>query len=703
MPLFWVLLWLVLPPLTLLSHPDGCIIHDSDTSRDVLMELLQCHNDYESYVYCKWGEGPHIRAPLQLWFHTERSRERCENFGVEVRNADGHRTVQCRYETHSFSIGINHTVFFVEDDALCSSAPRKPLKLSDHVRARTPVDLSKYDTGDGQLWIKWSSPYPASSSLNKNLMYQVGYKAERQDTWTFRVHPASCPMIAGIGSSAPATLIMNVTSTDVKLETRLLLPGHRYEARVRGWAGVGQWSHWSPVVMWRTKEDSRHFPSLYCVLDGEDKVMCSWEVSRALDHVITYQLACQHNHTAPSESCCENQTVTFDPSRPLVRYSCWLTVARPAQLLLKLQPTRNAKTFRANKHIRPRPPQQVRVGEKGNNWMVDWTEPSTASKIRLYYQVRYYKTQDKGSSLLLNISEGSTSVSILGPSLSPSQHHRVQVRSVVIPGQGSLYEGSPSEWSEPADWTSHAATWPLTTTVYFCLSATVAIIFLILLLYCTISSCQRKIIIWVGTVPSPGKSKTLSEIKSATSWALIENENTYMSKVEQLYSLATCTSQSSSLWPTEGAENKDLEQDRQDYKSNSLTLPAEKFNGCDLPMHFSGPYILCQSLDSNCMCEETKENEVTSSEAPSSVVVTHNVEGYVCLPRGSVSTSTSNLPSHWDANVNAQKREQNHQSADNPVLLDIRPDSSDPPPAYSSESAWPTIMASGYCLLPPPS
>ncbi|XP_061557512.1 cytokine receptor common subunit beta isoform X5 [Phycodurus eques] len=643
MPLFWVLLWLVLPPLTLLSHPDGCIIHDSDTSRDVLMELLQCHNDYESYVYCKWGEGPHIRAPLQLWFHTERSRERCENFGVEVRNADGHRTVQCRYETHSFSIGINHTVFFVEDDALCSSAPRKPLKLSDHVRARTPVDLSKYDTGDGQLWIKWSSPYPASSSLNKNLMYQVGYKAERQDTWTFRVHPASCPMIAGIGSSAPATLIMNVTSTDVKLETRLLLPGHRYEARVRGWAGVGQWSHWSPVVMWRTKEDSRHFPSLYCVLDGEDKVMCSWEVSRALDHVITYQLACQHNHTAPSESCCENQTVTFDPSRPLVRYSCWLTVARPAQLLLKLQPTRNAKTFRANKHIRPRPPQQVRVGEKGNNWMVDWTEPSTASKIRLYYQVRYYKTQDKqGSSLLLNISEGSTSVSILGPSLSPSQHHRVQVRSVVIPGQGSLYEGSPSEWSEPADWTSHAATWPLTTTVYFCLSATVAIIFLILLLYCTISSCQRKIIIWVGTVPSPGKSKTLSEIKSATSWALIENENTYMSKVEQLYSLATCTSQSSSLWPTEGAENKDLEQDRQDYKSNSLTLPAEKFNGCDLPMHFSGPYILCQ-------------------------------------------------------------REQNHQSADNPVLLDIRPDSSDPPPAYSSESAWPTIMASGYCLLPPPS
>ncbi|XP_061702897.1 cytokine receptor common subunit beta [Syngnathoides biaculeatus] len=682
MPFFWMLLWLLTNPWTLLSHPDGCGVQEADSSRrDVLMELLQCHNDYESYVYCTWSEGPHVRPPLQLRFYTGGSSERCENFDDEVQKADQNRTVRCRYKTPSFSIGIQHTVFFVKDDTSCSPAPHKPLKLTE-VRARAPADLSKFDDGDERLWLKWSSPYPTSSSLNKSLRYQVGYKAERQDTWT----------------------IMNTTSTEVKLETRLLLPGHMYEARVRARAAVGHWSHWSPLVTWRSKEDSGHIPVLNCVLDGEDKFMCSWEVSEDLDHIITYQLACGHNRTAPSESCCVNSTVTFDPRRPLVHYSCSLSVAKTAQLLLQLRPTRKAKTFRASKHIRPRPPHQVAVREKGNNWMVKWTEPSTASKIRLYYQVRYYETRDEqGSSRLLNVAEGSTSVNILGMSLSPFQHHRVQVRSVVIPGEGSLYEGSPSEWSKPAEWTSRAVSWPFTARVYSSISATVVIIVFMALLYCTISSCQRKIVIWVKTVPSPGKSKTLSEIKSATSWALMENENTYVSNVQQLYNLPTCVSPSPSLWPTEGAENKDLEQDRQDCKSNSLPPSPEKVNGCNLPVHFSGPYILCQPLDSKSMCEETKKNEVTSSEAPPFVVVAHKVEGYVCLPSGSVATSTS----LWDAGENTQKHEQDHPSADKAApsdkVLDIGPDGSDPPPAYGSESAWPAIRASGYCLLPPPS
>lgn len=45
-----------------------------------------------------------------------------------------------------------------------------------------------------------------------------------------------------------------VTNTSVKLEKQLLHPGHRYEARVRARASVGQWSDWSPVVTWKTEE-----------------------------------------------------------------------------------------------------------------------------------------------------------------------------------------------------------------------------------------------------------------------------------------------------------------------------------------------------------------------------------------------------------------------------------------------------------------
>ncbi|KAM9784195.1 cytokine receptor common subunit beta [Syngnathus typhle] len=673
MLLSWLLLGSLLPTLALLSDPNGCVIHETNGSHDALMESLQCHNDYESYVYCKWREGPHVPGPLRLWFRAQHGREPCEPFGAVVQNADGHRTVRCRYQTRSFSIGIQHTAFFVKDDAeLCSAIASKPVKLSHHLRARTPAHLSKYDSADGQLGIKWSSPYPGSSSLNKNLLYQFGYKAERQDTWN----------------------IKNVTSTEVKLDPRLLLPGHRYEARVRAWAHVGQWSQWSPVVTWRNKE--ARLPNLYCVLDGEKNVTCSWEVSRAL--VITYQLACQQNHTAPSESCCRYPAVTFNPSRSLVRYSCSLYVVNPTHLLLELRPTRSAKTFRASEHICPRAPQQVKVKEKDNNWIVQWTKPSTASKIRLYYQVRYYRMPDKGSSVLLNVSEGSTRVSILGASLSPSQRHRVQVRSVVIPGEGSLYEGIPSEWTEPEGWTSHAATWSTSTIVYFCTGVAVIIVFVMLVR--TVFACQRKIILWVDTVPSPAKSKTLSEIKSATSRILMENDNTYICKVQQSYRL----SPGSSLWPSEGAENKDVEQDRQDYKCNSLALPAEKVHGCNLPVHFNGPYICCQSVESNHTREETKEDKVTSPDVPSSAVFSPNGEGYVCLPRGSVSTLASDLASHWDADAIVQKRE--HGCADNTVwgdgLVDIRPESADPPPSYSADPSCPGVRASGYCFLPTP-
>ncbi|XP_077475648.1 cytokine receptor common subunit beta [Stigmatopora argus] len=672
MPLLWVLLWLMFPPLAFLSNPDGCTFHDAFRSHDALMESLQCHNDYESYVYCKWREGPHIRAPLQLWFHTERSRERCEPFGTEILQADGYRTAQCRYETPSFSIGVEHTVYFVKEDKFCSSAPHKPLELSHYVRARTPMDLSQYDIGDEHLGIKWSSPYP-TSSLNQNLLYQLCYKAEKQDTWTIR----------------------NLTSTDVKLETNHLFPGQRYEARVRVWAGVGHWSDWSPAVTWRTKEISGQPPSLDCVLDGENKVMCSWEVSSELDHIITYQLVCQHNYSAPSEHCCTNPTVTFDPNRLLMQYGCLLTVTKPAHLLLLLKPARKAKTFRAHEHIRPRPPHQLTVSERGNYWAVEWAKPSTTSKIRVYYQARYYRMEEKESFLLLNVSEGSTFMYIPSSSLSPLQQYQVQVRSVVIPGEGSLYEGSPSEWTEPVDWTSNAARWYITPIVYSCISVIALVGFVIL--YRTISVCKRKVILWVETVPSPGKSKILSNIKSSTSQTLMENENTCICKVLQLHSLSTC----SSPWPTEGAENKDLEQDRQDYKSNSLPLPAEKVNGCHLPVHFSGRYILCQSLDTKSVHEDTKDSEVTPSDAPSSAVLTTTGTGYVCLPRVKVSASTSDLVSQWDAKANTQKRERNHQCGNNAAWSDKMPDSNDPPPAYGSDNSWPTTKPSGYCFLPP--
>lgn len=45
---------------------------------------------------------------------------------------------------------------------------------------------------------------------------------------------------------------LDLHNTSARLERQPLLPGCRYEARVRAKAGVAQWSHWSPAAARRT-------------------------------------------------------------------------------------------------------------------------------------------------------------------------------------------------------------------------------------------------------------------------------------------------------------------------------------------------------------------------------------------------------------------------------------------------------------------
>uniref|UniRef100_A0A8C4DT71 Fibronectin type-III domain-containing protein n=1 Tax=Dicentrarchus labrax TaxID=13489 RepID=A0A8C4DT71_DICLA len=513
-----------------------------------LLKSLQCYNDYNSYVHCKWSQ--HTNMTLQLRFKKGNHSKECMPYG----NASEHRRFQCRYKTRAFSIGIKHTVFFLKEktETICSSVPHRPLNLSQHLRARPPVNLSTHVEGDGGQRLTWSSSYPSTSSLNKNITYQLSYRTETQDNWTTE----------------------DVTNTSMKLEKQLLLPGLRYEARVRARVSVGQWSHWSPVVTWYTEDDAGQFPSLHCVLDGEKEVICSWEVNRELAHFITYQLACRHNQTAPSERCCVNPTVTSDLSRKALKYSCSLTVADPAHLLLELQPTRNAKIFMSREHIRPDPPQQIKVEDKGERWMVQWKDSITASKLKLYYQLCYYRTEDEKS--IVNISEGSTSLPILDASLVPSQRYQVKVRTLIVFEKDSNFRGIPSEWTKPVAWISHKATWSPATLIYLAVSVVVATVFLTL--YCTIPACQRRVILWVDSVPSPGKSKIL--------------KNTFCS-------VSPCSSSDALLWPAEDSEKKCLEQDEGCWKCDNLPSPAEGVTSSDTSsMSFSGPYIFCQVSDS---------------------------------------------------------------------------------------------------------
>ncbi|XP_034449580.1 cytokine receptor common subunit beta isoform X1 [Hippoglossus hippoglossus] len=684
MPLLWAVLWSALPLLVLPSGPDRCSVRESSSSpnESPLLESLSCHNDYESFVHCRWRK--HGDTSPQLWFQTENKRKLCEPYSPPGPDEPG--TVQCRYETRAFSIGGKHTVFFLENETqtVCSSVPHKPLDLSQHLRARPPADLSAHDPGDGGRWLSWSSPYSSSSSSSwiGNLSYQLSYRPEQHDHWTTE----------------------EVTNTSVKLERQLLLPGRRYDARVRARASVGQWSSWSPVVTWKTEEDTRQFPSLHCVLHGEKEVMCSWEVSRELAPFISYQLACRRRHTAVSERCCMNTTVSSEGSSTALRYSCSLTSTDPAHLLLELLPTHTARTFEAYQHIRPNPPRQLRVKEKDNKWIVEWTEPSTASKLKLSYQVCYHRTQDQKCSTPLNISEGSTSLTIQGASLAPSQLHQVKVRSLVAPGDGSRYEGIPSEWTDPVDWTSHAGTWSLTTLIYVLIGVFAVTVFFTL--YCTIPACQRRVILWVESVPSPHKSNILCEIKCVTSWTL-QTEDTSICKV-LLDNTSECSSLDS-LVPITTVNEKLLEPDEGFWNSDDLSSPAEK-------MSFSGPYIFCKGSEPGHKSEEVecleKDDRTSSEDFPPPVKFTQNGDGYVSLPNRGVSRSTQDLVSNSVVNTSTHGQdsvEQDPQRADTTPGSD-KPDlseatSKEPPPGYTRGpfTPWPqggSVQPSGYCHLP---
>ncbi|KAF3846697.1 hypothetical protein F7725_003775 [Dissostichus mawsoni] len=293
MPVYWVVLWSTLPPLVLCCAPDCCSVHESSSNVSPLLKSLQCHNDYKSHVLCRWRE--HRNTTLTLWFKKKNNREQCLPCGAEDERE--HRTVQCRYETRAFAIGIKHTVFFLENNTLCSSVPHKPLDLSQHLRARPPVNLSSHDGGDGGRRLSWSSPYPSSSSLNRNLTYQLSYRTHGQDNWTSE----------------------DVTNTSVKLEKGLLLPGRRH------WAD----SQLALCPGWR---------------EGGD-VQLGGEQGRGSIHYLPAGPSKQPDAAALCEPDSE-----LGPRWGVVRYSCSLTDADPKHLLVELQPSHHAKSFNVCEH-----------------------------------------------------------------------------------------------------------------------------------------------------------------------------------------------------------------------------------------------------------------------------------------------------------------------------------------------------------------
>ncbi|CAB1341481.1 unnamed protein product [Coregonus sp. 'balchen'] len=566
------------------------------------------------------------------------------------------------------------------------------------LRVRPPVHLSQQAVERGVRLLSWESPYPPSSLLTPTLNYQVNYRRSNQDDWT--------------------------------------VPGCQYEAKVRARGKMGLWSEWSPLVTWLTEEGPSN---AQCVLDEENVVTCSWEVKRDLAQFLTFDLA---------QKCCVNTMVSAPSRGPMLKYSCSFTVQNSEQLEVELIPTRNTKEFQTHKHIRPNHPLNVQIEEIDGNWILKWNPPK--SNVELTYQVHYWSNETQEDTRFLNVSQGSSSLSILGGSLRPSECYLVKVRALVVPGRGDTYEGPPSEWTDPVEWTSQPASWSATTFLYVLISVLVAIVFITL--YVTIPACHRRVVLWEVSVPSPLKSKVLREVIKKSPDRLLfpeseRSEQTYICSVQTLESREDINNP---LWLTPDVKANGLFHSitkdgwkKYDPNSSSLHLlsvdrsgpPALDSSG----FSFSGPYILCgdsspapsEFLSLEPPCVES-DNTLSNSEptSPSSSERTGpslsgSSEGYVAMPQFSVGLSRS-TEGVSDGLMSAEVGDDSKNNGNKNImawpkseLLPPRPsamsngslpsENEDPPPAYTPSTTTtpftlppvgPTVHTSGYCFLP---
>lgn len=649
-----LLVWFLCLPWVL-SAADKCETKQSLHKVSSALDTLQCYNNYKSRFHCTWKEEPerHSGKRLQLRFHRSGPSEECQDHSSDVNG-----TRECQYKTDVFSPYTTYTAFFDDPLKRCSSIQPRRRDLSLLLRALTPVDLTTSSTEEGGRLITWSSPYPQSSALNDEITYQVNYRPHGRDDWTAE----------------------ELKKTQKELDQKKLIPGHKYEAKVRARVRPWNWSHWSPIVSWHTPLDPEQAPRVDCVLRGKQKAECSWEQSIELGHFISYQLLCRPNHTDRPEKCCEDLVVTREDT---VKFSCLLPLTQfSSSTLLELVPTLNIKTFSANDHIQPDPPTQVHVKENGQNWVVKWT-PAKMSDVKLAHEVRYYSQQDEEDAESWTLPPSDSTANVLGSSLRPSRRYWVKVRSLVM----SPFKGTPSNWSPPVEWTSQAATLP--NWCYAFVVVPMAAVFIITLYI--IPACKRRYVLWDESVPSPDKSKVILDIQAIKNPELLLSQETYLCKVMDIDSVST-RSTIMSLLPKQKLDilNEETEDEGIWSCDNLAVSLLEKSS-----LSFSGPYIFCPSVDSKPMEEDSSEQtEVSCTDmgCPVVVMTAQSEEGYVRLPSPNVSVSAQCLLSHCSTD------EQNNSKTE-----DTEEDQYCPSKDYTSEAFWPqggTTQGSGYCQLP---
>ncbi|KAJ7992114.1 hypothetical protein DPEC_G00275190 [Dallia pectoralis] len=704
----------LLPLLVLCFGQEQCrnLERQRQFNESSVVKTLQCFTNYHSTVHCSWEENipTSSEAPLALYYWDDYYGDReilCEPVGELVLSAvHGRQTTQCQYHPHKASFGINspHCVFFKTPGLGLSASLR-----AQNIRMLRPVDLSEQVAVGGGRLLTWSSPYPESSSLTSTLSYQVNYRSNPQDDWT------------AVETNA---IRWTVNATEQR-------PGSRHQARVRARGTIGLWSEWSPLVAWQNEGP----PTVDCTLDSETVVTCSWVENRNLAQILTYQLYWRANDTARKQVCCDNPVVRASSGDPTLTHSCTFSVRDPAQLEVELLPTpHNSKTFRPHKNIRPDRPVNLTSEKKNGNLILNWKNTEDLA-YDMFYEVHYWSIDNPNDSKVQQV--GFHYITIPWASVRSSHRYRVQVRAVLIPGDRDTYEGLPSEWTDPVDWTlPHPdAYWSFSTFIYVFIAVVVCVVFV--LLYAFIPACQRRVVMWEVSVPTPFKSKVLEEVmkKPPDSSGFSQSDRCEKTVICRLQSLetgdnvklsSTCSSDDR-LWSTLDEQFHSITRRGRSLSSSSVLLSACSTSATDTSgLSFSGPYIFCSdtSPTSSCLrslhhpCEASANGcsdhgppvDVSPQSMAPPIFVSH--DDYVVLPQVILSTEDVSGGLNSDGVTEWPESDMNSPTlmpSPSPICP-LPGDNEDPPPEYSPSlsgtfalsSLRPSFQTTGYCFLPVP-
>ncbi|NXP11133.1 IL3RB protein, partial [Thinocorus orbignyianus] len=343
------------------------------------MKSLSCYNDYNSQVTCTWMERSEAHALITFSLHRENKEMFCERQAENDLHvaSDSYVHWVCHNATDDFGIGVEDIYGFKPKKILQAELN---VDLFQNVQTLPPQNLSVSLMTSGDFLLTWKAA-EGNQGLGSVLEYEVVYKRE-WESW----------------EKAASLLLSNTSSCH--LHCKDLVPGSSYFARVRARPGQasgfsGQYSKWSTEVSWQTPEGGLQPRNLRCLFNGADRLMCSWEVKKAIITSVLFGLFFRATPASAEEECSPVHEKAL-PHVPYVLQSCEIPVnnsSSESQYHVSVRAKTEEKLIEAYKNIKVLPPANVSITVTENQeYELRWTKHTFKYDfIKQAYQVEYWK------------------------------------------------------------------------------------------------------------------------------------------------------------------------------------------------------------------------------------------------------------------------------------------------------------------------